>query len=187
MSRPVPRPVRHLFTILSVMSLLLCAATCVLWVRTHWRWDRINHECGNLRTRVVGTCDDGCYAQLIAQSWGTPKPISWSYSADRPGTSLFQTADWSCPGLAAGRTDYGTLQMGTLPPLTIRGRYILIHFWLLVAATAVPPAFAMLRRHRNRPALPGLCQSCGYDLRATPDRCPECGIVAATPDVKDKT
>jgi hypothetical protein len=40
---------------------------------------------------------------------------------------------------------------------------------------SVPAALIEWRLRKRRRERPGHCDSCGYDLRGTPDRCPECG------------
>ena len=55
--------------------------------------------------------------------------------------------------------------------------FILIPFWFLFPLTLIVPAIVARRIIRTRRRLPGACHSCGYDLRATPDRCPECGTI----------
>jgi hypothetical protein len=58
-----------------------------------------------------------------------------------------------------------------------------VPLWFMVQTTAVLPALwiAQFRRRRIllRRAAEGWCLACGYDLRATPDRCPECGAMPA--------
>lgn len=46
--------------------------------------------------------------------------------------------------------------------------------WFLVLTTAIAPLL-WLRMFRRQTRTAGHCPSCGYDLRATPNRCPECG------------
>jgi hypothetical protein len=61
---------------------------------------------------------------------------------------------------------YGTkveIQLGILWPT------------LLTVGLAVLWRRAVLKRRRTTV---GVCRSCGYDLRATPDRCPECGTIS---------
>jgi hypothetical protein len=80
---------------------------------------------------------------------------------------------WSAIGLAVHRTVYDTDGVH-------RDRTdVVVPFWLLTLAAAALAAnqlVSAVRRHRRR-AAQGACRHCGCDLRATPERCPECGTI----------
>ena len=55
-----------------------------------------------------------------------------------------------------------------------------VTLWVIVSWFGFA-AILLQQIERRRPApKPGTCPVCGYDLRATPQRCPECGAVAGS-------
>jgi hypothetical protein len=50
-----------------------------------------------------------------------------------------------------------------------------VPLWFLFCISSVLPVIWVWRRKQQPP---GLCP-CGYDLRATPERCPECGRMSS--------
>ncbi len=50
-----------------------------------------------------------------------------------------------------------------------------IPYWAITALLAIPLVARTARILRHRALPPNHCRACGYDMRATPDRCPECG------------
>jgi hypothetical protein len=69
----------------------------------------------------------------------------------------------------------------TQPVSTTYHRELFLPIWLFILPCLISPAcrgFTWLRSRRRLGK--GSCPSCGYDLRATPSRCPECGTEAAS-------
>jgi hypothetical protein len=91
---------------------------------------------------------------------------------------------WTLPGVSFGRLPAqvlalrGTRSFGA--PYITGQRCLVVSWWLPVLVFAALPSVRAWRwavaRRRERHT--GLCPDCGYDVRATPGRCPECGTAA---------
>jgi hypothetical protein len=186
---------RKLFNLLSVVSLLLCVATCVLWAGSYRggheaSWHDRDHRayrylavCGT----ITLSCRHGTYSEEFnAADFPDAGEVHWNSYPDPPPHEWA----WDSPPEATGpqhRLLNLAYEWRTWPPGTtwfnngrrwtaIRSWMVVVPIWFLAGAFAVPALACVLRRMRRRP---GLCPGCGYDLRATPGRCPECGAVPA--------
>ncbi len=152
---------RWLFNGLAVLSLLLCVATIILWVRSvfyvdqvvsgtgPWRWlIKLGHATLQIgRSRANGTAPGFVWYASPSAIFHERIPMTphpWFFHYVRNGTG------WA----------------------------VSIPIWFCVT---MPLLVVLADLYRRRPLRPGLCTTCGYDLRATPNRCPECGTVPIKP------
>jgi hypothetical protein len=188
--------IRRLFTILSGLSLLLCMATVVLWVRSYERLELL----GALgRHHWHGLATERGSIWVFWRLDPLPAPVStWQYyylNANGDGSGIPDLA-WVAPTVVTTRTgpdgalgfaayhetlvDQMPLYITNLTPRYAppeRWRIFQFPFWFVAGLTGVLPTFWIARRVRRWRNMAGLCLACGYDLRATPERCPECGAV----------
>jgi hypothetical protein len=173
-----------MFTIISALSLLLCGAACGLWVRSYWLSDRLSWHT-NRGWRTAYSAEGYVAVSLYFGDLSGRSPDFYGPRYERgdigwPGNYLLDLdpdiGDTRITRKWGGFAWYAIRKPGG----GIRFAQAVVPCWCIAAATAVLPLawttswwWSRIRvRRRNRL---GLCPACGYDLRASKHRCPECG------------
>ena len=143
-----------------------------------WRMDRLEYaEGAHYRWSSVST-------QSVLGVPVTTIPCEVALRED--GGGYFSEAD----GFKPMEVVYGSGSGFYATPRLWRGGVVLkrvrIPPYILVLGLTVLPAVRFARkaakwRLRRKRRAGGLCPACGYDLRATPGRCPECGVAPSKP------
>lgn len=201
---------RRLRTIVSLLSLLLFVATCVLWVRSYRVADSLGWHCRDTRLALpaeewftrqiyVGSCRGIIGMNVERIDW--PKayphyrepPGDWHWRMDGwdredPNGSYWFDARIEEPESALHRLGFGFRQT---PSATLWNDYdsqfiptkelsLCVPHWAMAIVAGIGPTLTFRKWRKRRASFTSNhCTRCGYDLRATPERCPECGGVPA--------
>ena len=174
---------RRLFTVLSALSLMVFLATAVVLVCSY-------RDTGALRELRL---DDpgGC---TTAVAWRGELLLTRELSNDSeyPDRLRLSTRRLPARWLRVMREELTEVEWvfvwnGPLGITVAKRRpahsyreLVFLPLGLPLLLSAALPALWLARAVRSsRRRRAGLCRRCGYDLRATPGRCPECGAVAS--------
>lgn len=174
--------------LLNAGIVLFPLAIGAMWVRGHWRRDVVYRqatpEAWSLASDASGitlghrrynglTLRDvtwGCDSIVLRGRPSSPGPARWTFLGFRRGG--FQST-----------SGFGG------QPFSFQDDYWTMPYWLPSGISILALALWGTRRWRSRRRQRRLaarqCPACGYDLRASPDRCPECGATQPGPAARE--
>jgi len=165
----------------------------LLWPRSYCKLLSVDFSSSEGAVSALSECGR---IQFVGRAGGErgPRDSAWWYlrlvSSDHGAGILYY--DWA---VGTVNTKHGLLWLPWQDPLLpflieievgrnpedeseVWHRAITVPHWFLAALLAMPTLIALARGHpvrQWRRRRLGLCLQCGYDLRASGDRCPECG------------
>ena len=188
---------RRAFAGLSLAFLIAWAVAAVFWVRSYWVETRLHRAHRRFDGVLVQRQDSlslrrGRFyfdtSSYTTQPLETAAPqtgrsrfrarrrdgTTWRWDEVRPPTRWGVRGQWGFARLRDGRN------ILEADGATTYARSILMVPWgVVMAALGATPVYWLVlsrrERFRRKRRQAGLCVRCGYDLRASPDRCPECG------------
>jgi hypothetical protein len=178
-----------------LLSLVLSVATIALWIRSHRTWDAIDWHRGDhrLQLRVADGIlaiqrsrnpEGNIYWCFLHYSCPKPAPFDWSkIPGDVFGVitddMIFWDRFWWVDQRvfqAGGFAFYRSAILNDSKPTAPQGWALETPLWFWFMVISIFPFCIVIGSfQRKRRFQRGACVNCGYDLRATPDRCPECG------------
>jgi hypothetical protein len=168
---------RRLLNLLTAGLLLLCVAVVVLWVRSRsvsdqWMWVTQSSPAAPVEHRLSLLSHSGQFSLSWFRSELRPPGkyhAGFVHDVRRPPVQFWWKPPNGAPGFWNRRGFFADDSDLHAPAWSVA----------LAAAGVAALAARPWRLRRVRRSRLGLCPRCGYDLRATPGRCPECGTPAS--------
>ena len=176
-----------MFNVAAAVSLTLWIATAMLWAHSYWAKDSISVTHTSARRGWPNPYGNPAW---FCEEWG----LSAEANRGRLEISHDVTVAWRDTGIlqpAPGfRIQFDTDRKqsnayagqpwfdwtNTFDGTEAGGEAALqIPLPLLLLLASLLPIVALCRIARDRRRPESICRACGYDRRATPGRCPECG------------
>jgi hypothetical protein len=194
---------RRLLNLLTLMSLLLSVAVAALWVRSYWGADWVEYGTADAVRRLLQEYNLHSEAGVVSVTWRAltfersealamyahDRGVGLIYGSGEPdGPTAVWSPLWQSLGFDADSdsetrsvTRYWQNPRAVEPLGKMTEHRTTVTFphwfaWLVLLAAGWPAVRRVIRFATAKTRDPGnRCRNCAYDLRASPDRCPECG------------